>query len=314
VRFLLVQALILIPFLAQANSELSFRSEVSSEKADLHLVDVADLSGFTKEEEKEIGQLKLISDLKWNQSKTLSSAEISQIIRTDLAQIENEWGRKIQLKVPSQVKVERKMRSLDVKNVTADLKSIFSQMCEACEIEISHVSVPRLPAQNQNAWTIPSPRVLPRGSFSVPVEVMKEQGEKQIFWIQGRLNVFRQVPVALRAIGLGERLQKSDIGLERKDLTFAQDSTPNIEEIQGRRLKQSLRAGSVIFSNHIEQEKALRRGEVVKIRSGQGGWEVALSAVAEQDGVIGDSVRVRNPKSNLTLVGIVTGPGEVELR
>ncbi len=313
-RVLLVQILILIPFLAEANSELIFRSEVSSEKANLQLEDVADLSGFSDEEQKTLGKLSLISDLKWNQSQTLSSAEISQRIRGDLAKIENEWGRKIQLKLPAELKIERKMRSLDVKNATADLQNIFSGMCEACEIEISNVTVPRLPSKNQSAWTISAPRELPRGSFSVPVEVMKEQGEKQIFWIQGRLSVFRQVPVALRAINLGERLQKSDIGLQRKDLTFAQDSTPNIEEIQGRRLKQSLRAGSVVFSNYIEQEKALRRGEVVKVRSGEGGWEVALSAVAEQDGVIGDSVRVRNPKSNLTLVGVVTGPGEVELR
>ena len=47
---------------------------------------------------------------------------------------------------------------------------------------------------------------------------------------------------------------------------------------------------------------------------GEKNWEVSLSVVAQQDAYIGDIVNLKHPKTNTTLVGQVTGQGEVELR
>ncbi len=76
----------------------------------------------------------------------------------------------------------------------------------------------------------------------------------------------------------------------------------------------NLRAGDTLWLGLIEKEKAIRRGELVQVKSGEGLWEVSMTFVAQQDAVVGDVINLKNPKTNNVLTGQVTGFGEVELR
>ena len=81
----------------------------------------------------------------------------------------------------------------------------------------------------------------------------------------------------------------------------------------GKRLKQGLRVGDVILSNMLEREKSVLRGEPVQVIVKNSGWSVSLLATAEQDGVIGDRIRLKNNKSNKEIVATITGKAEAEI-
>lgn len=148
----------------------------------------------------------------------------------------------------------------------------------------------------------------------MPVEVIKG-GQVATLWIQGNLVVRKNVPVARRAIYFGERLQSDDVEWTWRDVTFAQDGVPNADELTGKRLKAPVRASDIIFSGTLEHEKALRRGEVARVTSGgHSDWEVSISAVAQQDAEIGDTVTLKNPKTNRDLTGVVVAKDEVEIQ
>jgi flagellar basal body P-ring formation protein FlgA len=94
-------------------------------------------------------------------------------------------------------------------------------------------------------------------------------------------------------------------------VTFARDSTAFDGEIVGRKARQAIAAQDILYAGMLEKEKALKRGDPVKVALGEGEWEVILMGVAEQDGFIGDTVKVRNPRSQQVIVATVTARGEV---
>jgi flagella basal body P-ring formation protein FlgA len=124
----------------------------------------------------------------------------------------------------------------------------------------------------------------------------------------------RKVPVAKRIVNIGERVLASDFTWEYRDTSFAIDGIPLAEELNGKRMKQGLRANEVLFRGMLEKERAIRRGDLVQLRSSEGAWEVTMSVVAQQDAFVGDVIGLKNPKTNTMLMGQVTGQGEVELR
>lgn len=172
-----------------------------------------------------------------------------------------------------------------------------------------------LPAiQGVRDWTLRLKAELPRGSFSVPVSIIREDTAPVNAWISGRVVAKKKVPVLRRIMAANERLQDKDYAWEFRDVSFAMDGVPAAEDMIGRQVKQMMRAGDIVYSGMIVKEKAIRRGEMVQVRSGAGMWEVTMMVVAQQDAVIGDTINLKNLKTNNILVGQVTGLGEVELR
>lgn len=170
-----------------------------------------------------------------------------------------------------------------------------------------------LPAGQFENWKLGAKAEFPRGSFSIPVHVEKE-GQSTTLWIQGKLIVRKLVPVAKRTFYFGERVQTGDVEWMWRDVTMAQDGVPSNSDIVGRRIKTPIRVSDIIFAGNLEREKALRRGEVARVISGHGDWEVSVSAVAQQDAEVGDTVTLKNPRTNRDLTGVVVSKDEVEIR
>lgn len=235
-----------------------------------------------------------------------SSAAISGILRPVLAYLQG-----IQkLKIPNQVVVERSSHAWEQTVIKKELLNHWQPLCSDCQLEIDQLSLPVGQFEN---WTMSPKKELPRGAFSVPVEVAKD-GHKATLWIQGSLVVRKNVPVAKRALFFGERLKAADFAWTYRDVTFSHDGVPAQEEIDGRRLKNPIRADDVLFAGMIEREKALKRGELARVVSARGDWEVAVNAIAQADADIGDTVSLKNPRTNKELTGTVISKGEVEIQ
>jgi flagella basal body P-ring formation protein FlgA len=146
------------------------------------------------------------------------------------------------------------------------------------------------------------------------VDLIRDNGTLLQAFVSGRLVAKRKVPVALRMIPIGERIEASDVAWEYRDTSYSYDGVPSAEDLVGKRMKQGLRLGDIVFSSLLEKEKAVHRGEMVSVRAGSKGWEVSLNMVAQQDAAVGDTVNLKNPKTNNMLIGEVVGQGEVEIR
>ena len=85
----------------------------------------------------------------------------------------------------------------------------------------------------------------------------------------------------------------------------------------GWRIRVPLTAGSPTAAGFqqaaVKAEPIVRRGDQIELVADTGTFSVSTVAVAEQDGAIGDHIRVRPASKPGTVIGIVTEDGRVAL-
>jgi flagella basal body P-ring formation protein FlgA len=269
------------------------------------LGDIVDMKGVDAKMKADLMNVPLAAAPAAGESLEFSTAAISGLLRNSL-----NFSDLPHVKIPHRVMIERSTHKWEPSVVAKELLQRWQPGCPDCKLEFDHLT---LPAGQFVNWKLGAKSDLPRGNFSIPVEVEKE-GQTATLWIQGQLVVRKLVPVAKRVLYFGERVQADDVEWNWRDVTLAQDGTPSNAEVIGRRVKTPLRADDIIFSGALEREKALRRGDVARVISGHGDWQVSVNAVAQQDAEIGDTVTLKNPRTNRDLTGVVVSKDEVEIR
>jgi len=305
--------LLLISELVSAEVMLRVRPHVVvAPGSEVKLEQIIDAEGLSPEGRAKLSTINLSVAPAAGERQSLAQANISSVLRPIVqAERENSSSR-VHVVIPKTVIIDTVKREISEAMVTAELMQAWQPLCADCRLEIEALSLPRI--DKIRDWTMKLKAELPRGGFSIPVELIRENGSSFSAWISGRLLTKKEVPVAKRMLKANDRLQPEDVAWEYRDTSFAFDGIPTKEDLVGKHMKQGLRAGEVLWRGLIEKEKAIRRGDTVTVKSGDGIWEVSMNVVAQQDAFIGDIVNMKHPKTNAALVGRVVARGEVELR
>jgi flagella basal body P-ring formation protein FlgA len=242
----------------------------------------------------------------------IDDANIMAVLRPIVQEERVRSKRQIQLIVPKTVTVVTSHNELDRKQIESELMQAWKPLCARCQLDIQSLNIPNV--KNIRDWSLKISGDLPKGSFSVPMNIIRADGSPLSAWVSGRLIVKRRVPVATHLLNINERVTAKDFDWIYKDTSYAIDGIPTAEDLVGQRLKQGLRADDILWKNMLERERAVRRGDLVQIRSSSGSWEVTMNAVAQEDGFVGDMINLKTAKSNTTLVGEITGHGEADIK
>lgn len=244
----------------------------------------------------------------------ISNSELSKWMRFQVVEVRKIFGDYAKWTLPKSILIRRTGYEFTAKGVEAQLIRSWTEKCKDCRFRFVSLSVPPLQkSKNYRSWNLQLPDEVPKGSFSIRLDVENDLGLSERYWISGQLQVSKRVPVAARALELGARLEKSDIKEEWKDISFSTDSFLPMESLVGKAIRRAKKSDDWIQSGDIVREKAVRRGENVKLYVGKGGWEISMQGLADQDGSVGDTINVRNPKTSRVLTGLVRGVREVEL-
>ena len=220
-------------------------------------------------------------------------------------------GANVRLNLPKSVEILAG-RDLAPAAVSEELIARWQPACADCRLEIEGLNLPQVP--DVRDWSIKGKPELPRGSFSVALELIRAKGAPLVAWVSGRLAQKRRVAVAHRLIQMGERIERADFTFEDRDVAQAFDGLPAEDEIAGRRARRGLRVGEIMYLGTLERERAIHRGDAVRVHLAEAGWDVAITATSPQDAFVGDVVSFKNTKTGNVVVGSVTGPGEAVLR
>ena len=61
----------------------------------------------------------------------------------------------------------------------------------------------------------------------------------------------------------------------------------------------------------VSPRRAVRKGEQVDVVLEKGDLSISIRAMCMQDGVINDTVRLKNPRTRTEFAGVVTAPGRI---
>ena len=86
----------------------------------------------------------------------------------------------------------------------------------------------------------------------------------------------------------------------------------SLQDVEQAESIRDLPAGTVLRSYDIKRALMVRKGQTALLTLGQGsGFQVTVRVEAQQDGYMGEQIRLKNTESGRLLSGVVTGPNAV---
>jgi flagella basal body P-ring formation protein FlgA len=298
----------------QAEPTLSVRETIQVDSGDsIYLYDVVEFAEPNPKIIEAARLFKLCDSPPAGERRVFSSRALSEVLRTFQAQLE-ERALHARFVLPKEITVERVRKPLEIEAVRSALLGEWEKTCSKCRFMVYDLRLPQVNGEHLDGWKIDFKGQAPRGSFSIPILVQRNNKPAETIWVQGRLDILREVPVANRTIYFGERLTANDYRWEYREVTYANDTAPQESELNGQRVKSPVHFNDIIWRASLEREKALYHGEMVRVRIGDPTFEVSVDGRAQQDGYVGDTVNVLNVQSQKVISGRVVGKGEVAVQ
>lgn len=281
----------------------------------IHLKDIAEIKNVEGEKAQLLGQLDLGVAPAVGQTIKLSGAQLTKQLRKHLGKYETQWHEKIVLSVPAQVEIFRSKMQIDEAAVKKEISNLYAKICNECEFQISNLQIPWVAdADGDSQWRIEAnPTSIPRGSFSLPFKV-EIAGQTKNYWVNGKIQVYKSVPVASRALNMNDRIQVGDYESQKREVTFADDSTFTSQQLIGKKLSRGVRVNDIIWKRDIAKELAIKQGQAVKVLSENDWYQITLNGVAQEKGEVGDTIRVLNTSTNTVIHAVVEDAGVVRVR
>jgi flagella basal body P-ring formation protein FlgA len=186
--------------------------------------------------------------------------------------------------------------------------NFLSARCSDCEYNLTLKPMPEIYTRE---WELDFDQMTAKGGLLLPV---RDPSNQTLKWISGQIRISRLTPVVTRMISQGERLSSTDLQLTMTDITFAKDNSLRIEDIEGQIAARTLAVGTVVWASDIRKEPATKKGQMVKGLMGNESFEISVNMEAQENGFIGDIVKVKNLENNKYFSGQVVEKGVVKLQ
>ncbi len=151
-------------------------------------------------------------------------------------------------------------------------------------------------------------------SLMLPIEASLEDKMVSSFWIKAEVAIRARVLRATRRLPFGHTVGPGDVA---EGLVEIADPRAHYlrsrSEAVGNLLRRTVTPGDPLTRECITPPFLIRSGETVKIRMRHGSIALAALARAEQNGKLGQVIRVRNLEFSRPVKAEVTGPGEVTI-
>lgn len=151
---------------------------------------------------------------------------------------------------------------------------------------------------------MPTAGVMP--SFVMTFELWAGRENLGSWQAQLKASVWRDVPVAHSTLQRGESLKDADVTMERADLLVQRDAYLNFPTADDTlELTENIPTGRPILNRSVRQRPLVLRGQLVEGVFQDGALSISLMVETLDDGALGQTVRVRNPKTKRELIGKV---------
>lgn len=275
------------------------------------LGDLADFKGFGQEMEQRWKPIVVLSN--WQgQSTEISRSQLVQILKQEMSDDIKMKMLNPSLVIPEAVRIEKKKIAFDEKSIGEVTSEALAKVCSDCQIEILSVKIPRFNGDVELV-ELNTSELQVKASQTIPVKILiGKKVNEALVAIQSRIK--REAVVANRPLRQGDRIQSSDLEFGIVDISNIADSIALESEIIGKKLSRSIASGQAVLKSDVLREPAVKRGQQVKISTGNSLFEISTMGQAEENGFIGDIIKIKASENNRALTGKVVDEGKVLLQ
>lgn len=264
------------------------------------------LSQVLKNPPTAVPTLRLAPAPPWGQTNFLTRDQIIELARGEFPALETtNWTG------PPQVRLTRRSRQLLDFQLLELLSAALQQryVRDHAELEAA-LARPWTPlAVPEEALTLkltefPVDGLLPVSMVGFELWAGKERVGAFRLAVQAKL--WREAPVARSPLYRGQLLRDADIALERRDVLARRESFVNLAAADpSAELSENIPPGQPILQHCVRSRPIIRRGQIVDAVFQQGSLRISLKVETLEEGALGQTVRVRNPRTHRDLYGKV---------
>jgi flagella basal body P-ring formation protein FlgA len=244
-------------------------------------------------------------------TQTFTSESLAIILRNKLSMQDLQ---QVSFKIPESFALKARRNFIYPQDIQHSIVLQAENTCKPCDVIIDDLRIPVVKTQNEIlSVNLDTTNLKGAGGFLLPLNMETSQGKNSV-WVTGRLSIYKMAPVAKRLIQMNERLTESDFEFKRVNINFTRDGIPAAAELVGKMASHPIGYGQTIFYADLKNELAARRGEIVKLILGDKEFEVSSQGTAEEQGSIGDIIRVKVSDSQKMMSGILVDKGVVRIQ
>ena len=251
-------------------------------------------------------QIRLASAPNLGQTASFSRDQITELLRKQTpALLVSNWSG------ATQVRVSRRTRQFIDSDMTDLLTATLQRECVQgrgeLEIHLTHTWVP-LPVPDEpltlKVFDLPSAGLIP--NCVVRCELWNGKERVGDWQLAVQASIWREIPVAHSALTRGESLRDADVTLERRDVLVLRDAYLNFSHAdENLQLAENIPAGLPVLNRSVRVRPIIQRGQLVEGVYQDGSLSISLKVEILEDGLLGQTVRVRNPTTKRELHGKV---------
>ncbi len=240
----------------------------------------------------------------------VSSREVAVAIRNRLSFQDLQ---QIHFSIPETLVFKVKENHLAESSIRFEIAKRAQDLCSECEAELDDLRIPEIKTSGEIlASKLDVGSLKSGGGFLLGYTVDTSKGRVQ-FWVTGRIQFYRKAWVTKRMLSLADKITEKDIEEKRVQVTYLNDAIPTKEDLLGRNLNRLMPMGHVLVMSDIKKELMLTRGQTIKLILGEGGIEVTSSGISEENGFLGEVVKVKTLDQKKILTGVVIEKGVVKI-
>ena len=220
---------------------------------------------------------------------------------------------------PSRARVSRRVRLLDESELTGLLAAALQReyVKDLGELELRFASpwmAVTVPDEPLGVTLTQMPAAGVNANFLAGFDLWNGR-ERVGHWqavLQAR--VWRQMPVAHSALARGQLLRDADLVMERRDALALRDVVLQVsKDDNSLALVENVAQGLPVPNRAVRPRPLLKRGQLVDGVFAQGSLTISLKVEILEDGLLGQTIRVRNPRTRRELYGKVQNEETVSI-
>ena len=302
----------MLTFYSNANAQISvsFQANASVTAAKIVLADIAVIKP-TGSAADAIGQLPVAAAPAPGKTKQLSTVSVITSLRNRPEVADVDW------QGSQSIVVERKGNQISQEQMQQIVTDYLLENSAKLQAQVEFTAVRSLqqlvlPA-GQLSWKVtPSnPNIIGSSSFSIFFTVDGKPAGNCV--VRGRLNTFSDILTAVKTLHKGDVIKEEHLALQRQNLAGFEDPFQDQELIIGMQVARTVNAGKPLTQKDIVSPPIIKDGEMIKIFARKGTLLLSTSGIAQSDGRLGETIKVKNISSNKLIHCRVDGPGIVSV-
>lgn len=216
----------------------------------------------------------------------------------------------------SQTVVTRAARLIDIGEIETALREALSRqgLPKDHKIELFNRSV-RIyaPVDSTQPFEIRNARFdAAAGRFSASLVMTDDDQVRRVVGLNGRVYSLVEIPVPVRPLRPDEVISRGDVEwIAVRSNRVNRNAISELSELVGRSPRRPLRVGAPIRRSDVRDPVIVAKGTIVSLELRTRRMTLSAKVKATEDGAMGQTIRLLNPRSNRTVEGVVVGPGRV---